>query len=371
MKKFQVIALGDDSRSSLQWDTVVVKANMYDFYHLSGYHRLAQIRGEGRPVLLVFESDEYFVAMPLLFRPVAEVAGLEFSDLWDATSVYGYAGPICSHRELPDVVIQGFQENIKRYFLERKVVAVFSRLHPLIPQEHVVRGIGEVMEIGQTVWIDLTISLEQQWAQYRENHKRNINRLRRLGWKCISCCGQNCKSEFVEEFISIYWETMDRVGASKYYYFDRAYFENLLQMPGAEVWIFLAHLNDETGAAGIFTLCNGIVQYHLGGTKTQFLRDAPMKLIFDEVRLWANRRGAKVFHLGGGVGGKEDTLFHFKAGFSDRRHRFLVWRWILDRGEYEKLCEQRRRWNEKQGFVAASQGLFFPEYRRPIMEMER
>ena len=362
MAKLQVIELSSESHAFSHWDTVVSKGYLYDWYHLSGYHRIAQIRGEGRPVLLVFESAGYFVAIPLLLRPVAEVVGLESSNLWDATSVYGYAGPICSHRELPDTVVKSFQGAVSQYFRENKVVTAFSRLHPLIPQEHVLRGIGEVIEIGQTVSIDLTIPLEQQQARYRENHKRNINRLRRLGWKCTGCCGQDCEGECLGEFISIYWETMDRVRASKHYYFDRDYFKNLLRMPGVEVWIFLAHVNGEASAAGIFTLCNGIVQYHLGGTRTRFLKDAPMKLVFDEVRLWANRRGAKVFHLGGGVGGKKDTLFHFKAGFSDRRHRFLVWQWIVDQGEYQKLCGRKREWNEERGVVSFNHA-FFPGYR--------
>src|SRR5262249_8723631 len=34
-------------------------------------------------------------------------------------------------------------------------------------------------------------------------------------------------------------------------------------------------------------------------------------------------RGAKKFHLGGGVGGTEDGVFHVKAGFSRDRNPFL------------------------------------------------
>ena len=54
-----------------------------------------------------------------------------------------------------------------------------------------------------------------------------------------------------------------------------------------------------------------------------------MKLLFDAVRLWANEHDARVLHLGGGVGNRGDSLFHFKAGFSKIRHQFSVWRWVL------------------------------------------
>lgn len=364
MGKLQVIQLDGDQQTASEWDVLVTSAHLYDFYHLSSYHQIAQACGEGIPVLLSFKEAGYHVFLPLLLTPVAQVDGLGPSDWWDATSVYGYAGPIYSHPELPDTVVKGFQEAIGQYLREGKVVTVFSRLHPLIPQEHVVRGAGDVVESGATVSIDLTIPPDQQRARYRKNHKYNINRLRRLGWKCVSCGGLDCESTLLEEFITTYWETMDRIGARQRYYFDRDYFRSLFRMSGVELWIFAAQLNDEIGAAGIFTLCNGIVQYHLGGTKTRFLKNAPMKLIFDEVRLWANDRGAKVFHLGGGVGGALDSLLYFKAGFSDRRHRFLVWQWIIDDGAYEGLCKRKREWNKRQGCAPVSR-TFFPEYRSP------
>jgi hypothetical protein len=83
----------------------------------------------------------------------------------------------------------------------------------------------------------------------------------------------------------------------------------------------------------LFTIRDGVVQYHLGGTRDEFLKISPMALIFDTVRLWANDVGARVLHLGGGVGGtNDDSLFHHKGGFSDRRHNFVTWRWIATPG---------------------------------------
>lgn len=369
MATLEVISLCGKSKTALEWDAIVKATGHYDFYHLHDYHRIAQARGEGIPVLLSCQQGEHLIALPLLLRPIAEIEGLEHVNLWDATSVYGYAGPVYTP-DLPDTVITEFQTQVKRYLLKRGVIAVFSRLHPLLSQERIVRGLGEADESGLTVSIDLTLPLNEQQRQYRSNHIRNIRQLRKLGWQCMNCCGPECESNLLGRFMEVYRETMDRVGANPYYYFEPDYFASLLHMRGAEVWIFAAHLDGEIGAAGLFTLCNGIVQYHLGGTKTRFLKYAPMKLVFDEVRLWATQRGAKVFHLGGGVGGKVDSLFAFKAGFSDRRHRFLVWKWILDREAYEEVCKVKRRWNERQG-VAPMNANFFPEYRSPVIPKTR
>lgn len=362
MGRLSAIWLSGDSKSETVWDELVQRSWRYDFYHLSGYHLLAQENGEGKAVLILFEEGNYFIALPLLLRPISQVRGLEsFTDLWDATSVYGYAGPVYSHPEMPRDLIHSFQEAVSHYLQVEKVVTVFSRLHPLIPQQHLLQGLGSVVEGGVTVSMDLTIPPERQRNMYRKNHKYNINRLRRLGWQGISCRGLDCEEDLLGEFINIYWETMDRVRAKQYYYFDQNYFKKLIQVKGAEVWIFAVHLHGEIGAAGIFTLCNGIVQYHLGGTKARFFKEAPMKLVFDEVRLWANNRGAAVFHLGGGVGGREDSLFAFKAGFSDKRHRFLLWKWIINQEAYDKLCEQKGLERERN----TTETSFFPAYRSP------
>ncbi len=367
MNRLRVLILSEKSTDIAAWNKEVTCTFNYDFYHLADYHLLAHKKNEGEPVLLAFREGEYLIALPLLLRPVAQVEGLEFSNCWDATSVYGYAGPIFSHYDVPDSVIKEFQEEIKQYLHERKVVAVFSRLHPLCAQERIVGKLGDIIEAGMTVSIDLTLSPEQQRAKYIKMHKHHINRLRRSSWRCINCQGLDCEGELLDEFTSIYRETMERVRAEEYYYFDKEYFEQLLQISGAEMWIFAAKLVDNIGAAGIFSLCNGIVQYHLGGTRAVFLKNSPIKLVFDEVRLWAIERGARVFHLGGGVGGKQDSLFAFKAGFSDCRNRFLLWKWVVDEEKYDELCAQKREWNKSHRLLPAAQN-FFPEYRTPVAE---
>jgi hypothetical protein len=43
------------------------------------------------------------------------------------------------------------------------------------------------------------------------------------------------------------------------------------------------------------------------------------------------------FALGGGVGSAQDSLMHFKSGFSDRRHFFQTWRVVLEKQRYADL----------------------------------
>jgi len=131
--------------------------------------------------------------------------------------------------------------------------------------------------------------------------------------------------------------------------------------------LFVVKMPDgEVISGGLFTLCAGIVQYHLGGTRDSAVKLSPMMLVLETVRNWANENRAHTFHLGGGVGAKPDSLFQFKARFSQQRHSFTTWRWIIAPEAYRELSLQKDRWNSECGLQAISAS-FFPAYRCPAV----
>lgn len=347
----------DGARES-GWVAALDRAVQYDFYHLPCYHRLSAARCGGSEHLFVYSEGDYVIALPMLLRTID---GADGQPLCDATSVYGYAGPVASHARVPAPVIRGFQAELRRSLRERGVVALFSRLHPLIPHPELLAGIGEIRGGGQTVSIDLTLPQRQQHAAFRSGVRSRITRLRRDGIRCVRDAGRR----HLREFCDIYLETMRRVRARDEYFFEPDYFTRLDEALGERLQLFVALKDGGVIAGGLFTICNGIVQYHLGGTRDADLRLSPTCLIFDAVRAWACEQGARVFHLGGGVGSSRDSLFSFKAGFSNRRHRFSTWRWIVDDSAYQALCEQRAARNG----AAASED-FFPRYRAPVAASE-
>jgi hypothetical protein len=87
-----------------------------------------------------------------------------------------------------------------------------------------------------------------------------------------------------------------------------------------------------------------------------------MTLVLDAVRAWGHEIGARVFHLGGGVGAQADTVFQFKTRFSPRRHPFATWRWIIAPDVCESLVEAQRRSNESRNLEPVSTD-FVPPYR--------
>jgi sugar transferase EpsL len=345
--------------NAAEWNAVLSKMRQHDFYHLPQYHRVAEQRGEGIARLFLYSENGYTIALPLLLRPVD--AG-EPEGWTDAISVYGYSGPVASHERLPESFLQSFQGTLRDELLRARVVSVFSRLHVLIPQQEMLAGLGECVENGQTVSIDLSLPEEEQRAHYKKDCHRRLRKLREAGFVCI----HDREKRYLQEFVEVYYETMRRAGAAASYFFDRMYFEMLTRELDDLSHLFVVLKDHHVAAAVICTSCNGIVQVHLGGTRDAFLKFSPTRLAVDIVRVWAKENGARVLHLGGGVGAQQDSLFEYKASFSDRRHIFRTWRWILQPDVYEELCSEKARWNTANGLLPVSAG-YFPAYRCPVM----
>lgn len=347
------------------WQSWLDRSYRYDFYHLPSYHLMSELNGEGEAKLLVYSCETHFVAIPILLRPIREIDGLDLDIdgmAWcDVSSVYGYAGPVFSHEQMPKEIRRSSHEALTDTLRDLKVVSVFSRLHPLIGQEAFLSGLGEIQWLGDTVSVDLTLSPQEQRTRYRKDHKYGVNKLVRAG----VIVEEDTDWTYLDEFIRIYHDNMERVDAQEYYLFDKSYFLNLRKYLGRRLHLFHCWLEGRIVCSGLFVLCNGIVQYHLSGTNSNDLDLSPMRLLIDGVRRWATMREAEVFFLGGGLGAQSDSLFDFKAGFSDRRHAFALWKWILYPHVYQKLVEAKEQHDLSKGKSLISPS-YFPEYRAPM-----
>lgn len=325
-----------------EWTELLASAGPHDVYHLAGYHRVAQASGGGEARLHVVGDGRGWIALPLLLRPIEEMAGR-----CDATSVYGYAGPVTSRTPVGPDLVARFRETLLESLVERGAVTLFNRLHPLLDQMPLVRGMGEIEQLGDTISIDLLQPEAAQLAAYRGNHRRDLARLERKGFRTTLTEGAG----ELDRFVALYHENMRRVRAEPRYFFDAAHFHRLAEALGRALTLALCHQDGQLVGGGLFLRHGPFAQYHLGAVADPYVAAAPAKQLIDAGRRHFHATGAEVLHLGGGRGAVEDSLFHFKVGFSPRRHAFRVWRWIIDRPAYEKLAAGR------------PEGAFFPAYR--------
>lgn len=321
----------DDPR----WKEFLAKIT-HDFYHLSEYTSFAARHEGGQAIAFWAEEQGAGLLVPLLIRPLPEKLEAQV-DGFDALSPYGYPAPILYGA--PDEITTG---RLLQQFVdlgkERGLISVFIRMHPLLPfPKESLRQFGLLVQHGQTVCCDLNLSADEMLNQTCKNHKRNIRKLARNGFTTV----RNDWS-FWHQFMDAYRDTMRRVGAKEFYLFSDNYFDDLRSTleDKLNLWTVLSP-DGEFAAGGVFTVINGIVEYHLGGTANKFLAAAPSKLMFSDVRNWGKEAGNRAFHLGGGLGGKADSLFQFKAGFSQNYADFFTFRMILDQQKYDQL---EKRW---------------------------
>lgn len=332
---------------SAEWADALDRVRHY-VYHRPEYVRLdADLLG-GTAAAWIYREDDQLVLLPLVRR---SLPGTPWTDV---VSPYGYPGPVTGPGPATREYFQRCFTRLKHDLHDDKVVTGFLRLDPMseLPAE-ALEPAGEVVRHGSTVAIDLARPEEELLASFRRDHRRDIRRARDAG----VVVGFDDWSRF-EDFSSIYRENMSRVDAAEFYFFDDAYFHRLREALGPELHLAVADLDGEAVAAALAFEHGGIVQYHLSGTRTAALRLRPSKLMLLELALWARGRGNHAVHLGGGVGGADDTLFHYKAGFSSWHHAFSTVRIVTDEKAYVDLVAERN-----PGADAADRRGFFPAYR--------
>jgi hypothetical protein len=160
---------------------------------------------------------------------------------------------------------------------------------------------------------------------------------------------------------------MGRVGASDSYYFSEDDFRRLAEALNGKLHLLVTFIGDDVAAAGLFMEFGGVVDWHLVGSNEAYRDLSPSKILVDDAISWARARGNRTFHMGGGHGGREDSLFWFKSRFSPRRHVFETGRWVLERQTYDELVEARRAAVSGEARLDPT---FFPAYRAPILGVD-
>ncbi len=325
----------------------------HDFYHLPEYLQFAGKHESGRPGAFYAEDQGAAFLAPVLFRDIPEALACPAG--WsDITNPYGYANPLfiaSAQRECAQTFLDAF----RRVARERDVVCAFFRMHPLLSRCGDMSEDTVFVKHGRTVHIDLSLSIEGMWSQMRHDHREDIRKLERTGFQ-VAIDDWSTFQEFTESYRS----TMRRVGADPMYHFGNEYFADLRIALGERLHLCTVRSPEgDFASGGLFTMMDHVAQGHLAGTAERWTRKAPSKLVIYHQLLHARNAGCRVYHLGGGVGGQEDALFHFKSGFSKLRSEFHTWRIIVDRHKYQLLCQRAASLKAQE--LNAS---FFPQYRQ-------
>lgn len=321
----------------------------HDLYHLPAYARLDADTWTGRPRAFVYREAEKVLLLPLV---VQDIPGEEHQD---AVSPYGYSGPVSNVAPEQGDFWARAVAALTSTLRDEEIIAAFVRLHPLLPVPHdALATTGTLVRHGDTVVVDLDLPPETVWSRTRESHRRAITQARQSGMQVhVDDWGH------LEDFIQTYQQTMVRLGAAECYLFDADYFARLQRDLGDHVHLAVAEVSGRFVGGLLFFHYRGLAHAHLSCTIEDRVARGSSKLLDDEVRRWLQQRQARTYHLGGGVGGKNDSLYTYKRGFSPHSRPFHTWRVVTDRAAYAAV-------SGRSGVTSLEAGDgYFPAYRAP------
>lgn len=332
-----------------EWDTIVRSFSNYDVYYLSGYVKAFQIHGDGTPLLIYFEKDRTKGINVVMKRDIAKdvhFAGrLQEGTLFDFTTPYGYGGWLIEGTD-----IYSLEEEYSKWCRREGIISEFVRYSPTLGNHKCGEWMYKVIPLGETITMDLS-SRECIW---RNITSKNRNMIRKAIKNNVQIYNGRYP-DILTCFHEIYDSTMNKDHAEKYYYFEDAFYESILNDLAENAEVFYAELDGTVIAAAIMIGANGRLNYHLSGSVKEYSGFAATNLLLYKTALWGFEHGYKTFHLGGGVGSGEDSLFQFKKSFyRGELTRFHIGKKIFVDSKYNELISMRDD---------ISETAFFPTYR--------
>jgi lipopolysaccharide/colanic/teichoic acid biosynthesis glycosyltransferase len=297
-----------------EWEGLTAGA---DVYFRRAYVEASALLDDGRPLFLHAPGEHVGFAAVLRDDPA------------DVTSPYGYGGPLLLAE---GAELGRFWERYDAWCRERGILASFVRFHPLLGNERDARGV-HVEALGHTVAWRLEGGRDLL-AGMDKHHRRLIRKAEREGLAATVIQGPAS----LDGFVALYEETMRRTDASAFYFFPPAYWERLARLGDALVLVEVRR-RGELAASVLCLAGSPWLHYHLGGASDEGRRLGASHLALFSAARWGQKLGFEALHLGGGVGGQEDSLFEYKRRFApDDLVTASVGKAVHDEEAYRRLA---------------------------------
>ncbi|MCI8483529.1 MAG: GNAT family N-acetyltransferase, partial [Lachnospiraceae bacterium] len=264
---------------------------------------------------------------------------------FDLITPYGYGG-FFSENEFPE----DFYKVYEAYCREKGYVCEFVRFELFYGYEKYFEGETECRT--HNVVRNLQISLEDMCMDFEHKVRKNIKKAVRNGLEMMV----EESTDHLEDFLRIYYETMERTGADRQFYFSENFFRTISQMKENMVYFYVLYEGKIIAAELVLYGAENAYSY-LGGTDREYFALRPNDFLKYEMMKWLKEKGLKNFVLGGGYGA-DDGIFRYKKSFAPNGIAdFYIGRKIFDEELYQRLVEMR----EEGDFEKESR--FFPLYR--------
>lgn len=336
----------------------------YLLEYLQIYERLPEGESKthfgGEGLLFIYGDDDNFIVYPFFKRhvptPAQHSSGIV--GLYDIASPYGYGGPVAHIKDMgiTDKLWKAFFAEFDQFCKERRIVSEFCRLHPFLENNKPTCYLSDrfVRRVNDIVFIDLTRSEE-------EIARGMATKRRQQAYKSMNNPDLDISFEISNNapqcFFDIYTQTMQRAKAYRRYYFPLSFFNDTFKILRNHLTLASVSYKGDLIAMGIFIKYGRMAYHWLSGSKSEYFNLHSNVLIISQAISQLKKEGFKYLVLGGGVSGR-DSLFEYKAQFSNSIKEHHIYQKIHLEKEYTELVELRGKTEE-------TTDTFFPKYRQP------
>lgn len=326
-----------DLSTSQEWNYYIQKlpVDQQDIYYTPEYYHLYEEIGDGKAKCFVFQDGEDLALYPFLINSVNELGYDLDKDYFDIQGAYGYNGVVTNN--FTQKFKDGFHKAFNDFCQENKIIAEFTRYHPLLRNELFSKDYLNDIYDRKTVYIDLTNNYSDIFREFQTTTRKQIKRaINRYALKLEIIEKDNNK---ISSFIKIYHQSLKRINSENYLYFNKSYFEEL--MLNTKSVCFFALLEEKPIASIIAFYNDNYIHGHLGGALTEHLSLSPYSFLYAEMIKFGQKNGCKIIHIGGGTTSHpDDSLLKFKLNFSKTLSDFYIGKRVHNSDIYNKIIQQ-------------------------------
>jgi hypothetical protein len=344
--EIQVITIEEPEK----WDKTVRSFEKYDVFYLSEYVKAFQNHGDGVPLLFYCEGKDTRGINVVMQRDIALdknfLNKLAINTYFDISSPYGYGGWLFEGRH-PEII-----EDLYIDFCKNSgYICEFVRFNLFNGYEKIFKGESETRTHNVVRALDL--SSTEIVESFDRKVRKNIRKACKSGLSIeVDKDGKN-----LNDFLNIYYGTMERSNADKNFFFDENFFKELTSTTNNSVFFHVLH-EGKVISTELVIYGSEYSYSYLGGTDKDYFNLRPNDFLKNEIINWSKENGLKGFVLGGGYGG-DDGIFNYKRSFAPNGiYDFYIGRRIFNKDKYNELIDIK-----SQTKVECSDSNFFPLYR--------
>lgn len=348
--KAKIVEINIDEKN--KWNEIVRSFTDYEVFYLNEYVSafMKETPKNGIPVMLFYENGQDTAINVVFKRDIAldpKMSGrIAEGQYYDLITPYGYGGFWGSITDWGDL-----NDSYSKYCLENHYICEFVRFE--LFSEYFLHYPGEVETRTHNIVRSLDISLDDMWMDFKQKVRKNVKKASSYN---LSVIMENT-GEYLDDFLRIYYSTMERTEAENEFFFSKRFFDDLNTMKDNVMYFHVVYEGKIVSTELVLYGAENCYSY-LGGTDRDYFEVRPNDYLKYEIIKWAKEKGLKRFVLGGGYGA-DDGIYNYKLCLAPHGvYDFYIGRRVFDSEAYSHLVSIRAEENPE-----CRESEYFPKYR--------